>query len=95
MDGKQKQSTIQAMERILQQAGAKPAMVQSDAVLEHDGEYYRISFGSGLGFIVEWAGSFEEAQKNRYENIEVYPHDWSEEKILEAFRSELKTHSIL
>ena len=35
--------------------------------------FYRINFVNGLGFIIEYAGSFQEAIRNLYEDGDIFP----------------------
>lgn len=70
--------------------GCKIVRINEELVYEKKGVFYKFAFIKGFkSFVVEYAENIDEAQKNRYEDGDLFPLSLGEEKLIEALRGDL------
>jgi len=57
-----------------------------------EGLYCIPQYVERLGFLIEYANSYEDAQKHRYDDGDVFPLALGEEAILEGLRQEIMSN---
>lgn len=70
--------------------GCKNVKIGKDEILVYKGCYYKVSYISHFkGYLIESAYTLREAENNCYEDDDIYPIEWGEEKILQQLRNDL------
>lgn len=73
----------------------KEASINNKPNFRYKNGFYRFSFVSGLkSFVLEFAESWDDALKNRYEDSELYYLDLGEKNILAKLEHDIKTYII-
>ena len=85
------------MERILLDYDFELYYINDEKVYlnKKTGHYHCITYVKGLkSYVIESADNFEEAQKNRFEDSDVYPIAMGEKDLLKAFRKDIEKYYI-
>ena len=81
---------INSMENVLLELGFKKGKIGEHEYLIYKDNYCKISYAKDItGFVLESTGDMEEARKDLLEDEQVYPDNWSLEKILETLREDI------
>ena len=81
---------INSMENVLLELGFKKGKIGEHEYLICKDNYCKISYAKDItGFVLESTGDMEEARKGLLEDEQVYPDNWSLEKILETLREDI------
>jgi len=81
---------INSMENVLLELGFKRGKIGEHEYLIYKDNYCKISYAKDItGFVLESTGDMEEARKYLLEDEQVYPDNWSLEKILETLREDI------
>ena len=82
--------TIEDMENVFLELGFKRGKIGEHEYLIYKDNYCKISYAKDItGFVLESTGDMEEARKDLLEDEQVYPDNWSLEKILETLREDI------
>ena len=81
---------INSMENVLLELGFKKGKIGEHEYLIYKDNYCKISYAKDItGFVLESTGDMEEARKDLLEDEQIYPGNWSLEKILETLREDI------
>ncbi len=87
--------TIQwRIEKLFIELNFKPTFINNEIVYQYNENYYKLTYIKGLQcFVIESAESFEDAQKNLYEDCDLYPITL-EESLIRVLEDDLKKYYI-
>ncbi len=80
-------------ESLFTDLGFNKTIINNETVFEYKGSYYKLTFVKGLGgFVMELAVSLEEAQKNLYEDGDIYSISLGENDILNQLAIDIRKY---
>lgn len=86
-------SIMSQVEKLFIELGLEKMFINGESIYVHKGSCYKFSFITGLkGFVIETAESFQQAQKNVYEDSDVYLVSLGERKIIDKLRHDLNKY---
>lgn len=83
------------MSALFQELNFEKVIVNGSTLLFHSGFYYKITLVKGLNsYVLEFANSYDEAVKNRFEDGDVYPISLGEDELINELRHDLLKYYI-
>ncbi|MCY9591351.1 hypothetical protein PC41400_08995 [Paenibacillus chitinolyticus] len=81
---------IEKIERIFRDLKFEKELINDTFVFVCNGKYRKVTFIKKLeSFVIEYADSYDEAEKNLYEDGDLYPISLGENELINRMRNEL------
>jgi len=93
MERKVAEDVKSKLETLLIEMGFHTISINGENVYEYKSTYYKLTFVEGLeSFVIESAGSEEEARSNMYEDGDLFSISLGEKELLRQFRETLNEY---